>query len=218
MDPSDRVTTLDKVTIYLVWRKGFSQRFFHSERDHPGACLVKAAEAAPPGPDAAQELARSSRTRPDGKVHLEDCLAMTMAEEVLGDSEQWYCPDCKEHKNASKKLELWRLPDVLVLHLKRLEYTEHRREKIETEVIFQHELDLTEHVHSRAQSPAPQPKRKRDSDGGTGTPTPSPIYELYAVSSKCSRSLCTSSFEEAHRKRLHRPFRWVRWRPLHRFC
>ena len=185
MNQSTRLTTMDTVSIHLVWRKRFSQRFFNSGRDHPGANLVEAAEA---GPDAAQEMARSSRTRPDGKLNLEDCLAMTMEEEVLGDSEQWYCPDCKEHKNASKKLELWRLPDVLVLHLKRFEYTQHRREKLETEVIFQHELDLTEHVHSRSESAAPQPKRKRDSDGGT--PTPSPIYELYAVSSKCSRSLC----------------------------
>jgi ubiquitin carboxyl-terminal hydrolase 4/11/15 len=34
----------------------------------------------------------------------------------------WYCPTCKEHRQATKKLELWRVPEVLVVHLKRFSY------------------------------------------------------------------------------------------------
>ena len=30
-----------------------------------------------------------------------------------------YCPTCQEHREATKQMSVWRLPDVLVLHLKR---------------------------------------------------------------------------------------------------
>ena len=33
-----------------------------------------------------------------------------------------YCPDCKEFVQATKKFDLWRLPDILVIHLKRFSY------------------------------------------------------------------------------------------------
>ncbi len=34
-----------------------------------------------------------------------------------------YCPRCKAHVCADKKLDLWNLPEVLVVHLKRFSYT-----------------------------------------------------------------------------------------------
>ncbi len=34
-----------------------------------------------------------------------------------------YCPRCKAHVCADKKLDLWSLPEVLVVHLKRFSYT-----------------------------------------------------------------------------------------------
>ena len=33
-----------------------------------------------------------------------------------------YCPECKERVQASKKINLWKLPDILVIHLKRFFY------------------------------------------------------------------------------------------------
>ena len=30
-----------------------------------------------------------------------------------------YCPSCKEHREATKQMSIWRLPDILVVHLKR---------------------------------------------------------------------------------------------------
>ncbi|EAY75361.1 hypothetical protein OsI_03257 [Oryza sativa Indica Group] len=44
----------------------------------------------------------------------------------------WYCPCCKKHQQAMKKLDLWRLPEVLVIHLKRFSYTQFTRNKLET--------------------------------------------------------------------------------------
>ena len=33
-----------------------------------------------------------------------------------------YCAHCKESVQATRKLDLWRLPDVLVIHLNRFSY------------------------------------------------------------------------------------------------
>lgn len=40
-------------------------------------------------------------------------------EEYLQHDNQWYCPKCKDHQNASKKISLSRTPEILVIHLKR---------------------------------------------------------------------------------------------------
>ena len=33
-----------------------------------------------------------------------------------------YCPDCKDFMQGSKKFDLWKLPEILVIHLKRFSY------------------------------------------------------------------------------------------------
>jgi len=47
-----------------------------------------------------------------------------------------YCPNCKEHQQATKKLDLWSLPPVLVVHLKRFSYSRYMRDKLDTLVEF----------------------------------------------------------------------------------
>jgi uncharacterized UBP type Zn finger protein len=75
-----------------------------------------------------------------------------------------YCPRCKEQRQASKKLDLWRLPDVLVIHLKRFSFSRSTKQKLETFVNFPiHDLDLTNYIANKKSS-----ERQ--------------IYELYAVS------------------------------------
>ena len=66
-----------------------------------------------------------------------------MQPEQLSEDDSWYCPHCKAHVQADKKLDLWHLPEVLVVHLKRFCYTRSSREKITTQVDFPLEgLDL----------------------------------------------------------------------------
>lgn len=58
-----------------------------------------------------------------------------------------YCPGCKKHCQASKKLDLWRLPEILVIHLKRFSYSRFSKNKLETDVDFPVDnLDLSTHV------------------------------------------------------------------------
>jgi hypothetical protein len=57
-----------------------------------------------------------------------------------------YCPVCKDHKRAEKKLDIWKLPKYLVIHLKRFSFTSTFRSKIDTLVEFPLEgLDLAQY-------------------------------------------------------------------------
>lgn len=74
-----------------------------------------------------------------------------------------YCPKCKERRQASKKLDLWRLPEVLVIHLKRFSYSRSMKHKLETFVNFPiHDFDLTNYIANKNNS------RRQ-------------VYELYAL-------------------------------------
>lgn len=47
-----------------------------------------------------------------------------------------YCLTCKKQQPATKKLDLWSLPEVLIIHLKRFSYTKYSREKLDIIVDF----------------------------------------------------------------------------------
>ena len=64
--------------------------------------------------------------------------------ERLEDSESWSCKRCKKMVQAHKKLDLWSLPEILVIHLKRFSYSHRFRDKIDALVNFPLEgLDLS---------------------------------------------------------------------------
>lgn len=80
-------------------------------------------------------------------IHLEDCFAETSRTEVLSEENAWYCNRCKELRRASKTLEIWTAPDILVVHLKRFSGERYRRDKIDVLVDFPLEgLDLSKRV------------------------------------------------------------------------
>ncbi|CAN1171125.1 Ubiquitin carboxyl-terminal hydrolase 8, partial [Linum perenne] len=85
--------------------------------------------------------------RPQEPVSLYSCLEAFLKEEPLGPEDMWYCPGCKEHRQASKKLDLWRLPEILVIHLKRFSYNQYMKNKLETLVDFPtDDLDLETYI------------------------------------------------------------------------
>ncbi|KAJ8118941.1 hypothetical protein ONZ43_g3891 [Nemania bipapillata] len=99
-----------------------------------------------PDPD----LERAQEARAKRRKHgltLDECLDEFERDEVLSEQDMWYCPRCKEHRRASKKLDLWKTPDILVMHLKRFSSSGYRRDKLETLVEFPTEnLDITSRV------------------------------------------------------------------------
>jgi ubiquitin C-terminal hydrolase len=103
----------------------------------------------------------SKKKKKDG-VDIFDCVELFCERETLTPNEAWYCNRCKKHQEADKKFDLWGMPDILVIQLKRFTHTRMMRKKIETFVDFPIEgLDLSEYVVN---------------------PDADPVYDLFAVS------------------------------------
>ncbi|KAK2418567.1 ubiquitin carboxyl-terminal hydrolase [Trifolium repens] len=89
--------------------------------------------------------------RTQESVSIYKCLEAFLREEPLGPEDMWYCPTCKEPQQATKKLDLWRLPEILVVHLKRFSYNRYFKNKLETFVDFPiNDLDLSTYVANRS--------------------------------------------------------------------
>jgi ubiquitin C-terminal hydrolase len=54
---------------------------------------------------------------------------------MTGES-KWKCPRCKQYRDAIKKIDIWRLPQLLIIHLKRFKYHGLWRDKIVTNVDY----------------------------------------------------------------------------------
>uniref|UniRef100_A0A3Q2E357 ubiquitinyl hydrolase 1 n=1 Tax=Cyprinodon variegatus TaxID=28743 RepID=A0A3Q2E357_CYPVA len=95
---------------------------------------------------------------------MEQCLNLFTKPEVLA-PEEAYCPKCQQHREASKQLLLWRLPNVLIIQLKRFSFRSFIwRDKINDMVDFPINLDLSKFCIGQKDE-MQQP----------------PIYDLYAV-------------------------------------
>ncbi|KAK7396784.1 hypothetical protein VNO78_17942 [Psophocarpus tetragonolobus] len=92
--------------------------------------------------------------RTQESVSIYKCLEAFLKEEPLGPEDMWYCPKCKKPQQATKKLDLWRLPEILVVHLKRFSYSRFFKNKLDTFVDFPiNDLDLSTYVaHGNSQS------------------------------------------------------------------
>ncbi|XP_078372001.1 ubiquitin carboxyl-terminal hydrolase 19-like isoform X3 [Oculina patagonica] len=53
---------------------------------------------------------------------LKECLELFTEPETLSENDAWYCPECKAHREATKQLSVWRLPEILIIHLKRFSF------------------------------------------------------------------------------------------------
>lgn len=68
-----------------------------------------------------ESVERTRRLQTD-PIDLDSCLRAFTKEEELGEDEKYYCCKCKQHQLASKKLQIWRLPPILIVHLKRFQF------------------------------------------------------------------------------------------------
>lgn len=124
------------------------------QSDHNHECDVQAYEK------------HESMLQPQKKkatVALKECIELFTTMETLGEHDPWsaslccsfthpppppgpglqpcflssrYCPTCKKHQQATKKFDLWSLPRILVVHLKRFSYNRCWRDKLDTVVDF----------------------------------------------------------------------------------
>ncbi|XP_077935481.1 ubiquitin carboxyl-terminal hydrolase 8 isoform X3 [Halichoerus grypus] len=76
-----------------------------------------------------------------------DCLRLFSKEEKLTDNNRFYCSHCRTRRDSLKKIEIWKLPPVLLVHLKRFSYDGRWKQKLQTSVDFPLEnLDLAQYV------------------------------------------------------------------------
>ncbi|GAM21320.1 hypothetical protein SAMD00019534_044950 [Acytostelium subglobosum LB1] len=103
-------------------------------------------------------------TRDRKNISLNDCLKQFTKEETLPSS----CAKCKTVTDHSKKLDLWTVPPIVIIQLKRFDSKAGRiSDKLTCNIDFPTEgLDLTEYAQDKSQA-------------ATGA---QPIYDLYAVS------------------------------------
>lgn len=81
------------------------------------------------------------------KCSLQDCLRLFSKEERLTDNNKVFCRHCKAHRDSTKKLEIWKIPPILLVHLKRFSYEGRWKQKLQTSVDFPLDcLDLCQYV------------------------------------------------------------------------
>lgn len=96
---------------------------------------------------------------------LQDCFDLFVSTDELKGENRWYCEKCKKHRDATKKIDLWITPPILIVHLKRFKYNDSGQvgSKNNANIRFPMEgWDLTSAVKSK------------------GSVTS--VYDLYAVS------------------------------------
>jgi ubiquitin C-terminal hydrolase len=154
---------------------------------HVSFCFDPFLDISVPIPEGAKQLedARGSGRQRSSRVKcttLEDCLKSFTEKEILDDENRFMCDCCKKRQRCEKRLTVHRWPSILVIHIKRFQYTTYSREKLSTSVIFPTKgLDLRPYF-SHPEDPIEVNSQVSGSGGSSGCDRNSSIYDLYGVS------------------------------------
>jgi len=97
------------------------------------------------------KAATGSSGHNSGGIPLGACLSEYCKIQSLDDG--WSCPKCGKVSEGKQSLDLWRLPDILTMHIKRFNCSARWREKITTKVNFPLSgLDMSEWCHDESPS------------------------------------------------------------------
>lgn len=138
---SNHPTLVGKDTILMCnWNQGIFQLYFQEDNQTWTSPPII------PNVEIKKSKAKFERQR-NMKVSLYDCLQMFSTPEILGEHDLWYCPKCKEHKQATKSIQLWSSGDILTIHLKRFHSARAFSDKIDMVVEFPIEgLDISNYI------------------------------------------------------------------------
>ncbi|CAD8138589.1 unnamed protein product [Paramecium octaurelia] len=90
-----------------------------------------------------QDLSLAFPNISGNQITLEDMLKYYLSEENIN---QYTCGKCRQQRKCTRQLEIWRLPDILVIHLKRFYYKGPMKKKINIEIKFGAKLDLGQFI------------------------------------------------------------------------
>ena len=81
---------------------------------------------------------------------LDSCMKLFTSEEELESEERWNCGECKRDDpdvTSKKKVEIWKLPNKLIVHLNRFKMDGNREEKLTQPIQFEVDSwDLSQYV------------------------------------------------------------------------
>lgn len=145
--PKDYYLIRPGQAIVLDWKGDAVEGLFPKQpRDDEGGCNTWDNMPTQPDPVLKRKQAERLKRKTDG-VSLDECLDAFGKMETLSADNAWYCPKCKEHRQANKKFELWKIPDIVVIHFKRFSSTRNLRDKLELFVDYPVQgLDLSQRV------------------------------------------------------------------------
>lgn len=166
----------DSDVIYLEFDEHMKAYYFGEEKQFEHARWTRWQTYTHPEYEAAQ---KANAQKSSKGISLQDCLEEFTKEEQLGEDDLWYCPSCKKHQQATKRFDLWKSPDILVVHLKRFSNSRTLRDKIDAFVDFPVEgLDLTQMVGERKALKRLVEKGLMENRDDLDEPL---IYDLFAV-------------------------------------
>jgi ubiquitin carboxyl-terminal hydrolase 4/11/15 len=105
----------------------------------------------------------SSSGSTSSAVELQDCFEFFSQPSVLDEQNQWFCPHCRQHVCAEKRMDIWSVPRILVIQLKRFITARYQHRKLDRPVSYPMRLDMAPFIRG-PQSSSPC------------------VYRLYAVS------------------------------------
>ncbi|TIB18685.1 hypothetical protein E3P92_00428 [Wallemia ichthyophaga] len=130
------------------------------------------------------EMVQSRETvkNPSKNITIEDCLDEFTKEEKLGEEDLWYCSKCKKHQQATKKFDLWKVPDVLVVHLKRFASSRYNRDKLDQLVDFPvEEFNIDDRIGEKQVAKEIRLNGGNPADVGIENSEEDAVYDLYAI-------------------------------------
>ncbi|OQR81726.1 ubiquitin-specific protease [Thraustotheca clavata] len=135
----------------------------------------------------------------NGPVPLSHCLDAFTSEEKI---QEGYCSSCRQHHEMTKKLEIWRLPPVMVIQLKRFQYTQTYRRKLASLVQFPvHGLDLSSCVAPFEEFPARYPEKAPQPDS---TPSEAPTAtDVEITQNRMRRGYTNTNLEQSRCLETH---------------
>ncbi|KAJ3425322.1 ubiquitin carboxyl-terminal hydrolase [Anaeramoeba flamelloides] len=137
LDENSEISIKDNIRIYLRFNPYLLQKF--------PKILDPLSEIEPHS-----SLKKYQKSLKKGKfssqTSLSKCIDCFLTTEKLSKENTWYCSDCKEHVQAWKKFDIWELPNVLIIQLKRFTQSRYSRRKIDKYVEFPEILDMCDYL------------------------------------------------------------------------
>lgn len=177
LDDDTPTMVKDSDTVTVDWHfsvdiasSGFGSRSTYSDSVTP----ISSTKSRKPGVIPIKNHPSCSRgigSQDSSATTLEQCLDSFAEEEKIPEA---YCSRCKDFRVQTKRMSLWRLPPVVIIQLKRFQFTQQMRRKLRELVVFPVEgLDLTRILAKEAQ--------EMDSRNGHDEEDPKKLYDLYGV-------------------------------------